>query len=120
MRPEAASAAALPDDPGTLKAMIHELLALLKDRDRELGGVRHRLDQLLRRLYGPKSERHPPAQPPLFADPPDGDAPTPPPADPDLAPSGEPRRHGRHGRRRLPADLERTDVVHDLPDDQKA
>jgi transposase len=120
MRPDAATVAVdLPDDPDTLKAMIRELLALLKDRDRELGGVRHRLDQLLRRLYGPKSERTRPDQPTLFDDPAEPDSAAAP-ADPEPAPSDEPRRRGRHGRRRLPADLERTDVVHDLPDDQKA
>ena len=119
MRPDAATADVdLPDDPDTLKAMIRELLALLKDRDRELGGVRHRLDQLLRRLYGPRSERTRPDQPTLFDDP-AGPDPAGPPAGPEPAPAAGPRRSGRHGRRRLPADLERTDVVHDLPDDQK-
>ena len=110
---------ALPDDPDTLKAMIRELLALLKDRDRELDGVRLRLDQLLRRLYGPKSERSRPDQPGLFDDPEEPD-----PADSSPAPAepgnlGEPRQRGRHGRRRLPADLERKQVVHDLPDDER-
>ena len=106
MRPDAATAdVALPDDPDTLKAMIRELLALLKDRDRELGGVRHRLDQLLRRLYGPKSERTRPDQPTLFDDPAEPD-PAGPPADPEPAPPDGPRRRGRHGRRRLPADLQ--------------
>jgi transposase len=120
MRPDAATAdAALPDDPDTLKAMIRELLALLKDRQSELDGVRQRLDQLLRRLYGPKSERHRPDQPTLFDDPADDDAPDPPPADPGPTPNGSSPRRGRHGRRRLPADLERRRVVHDLPDDQK-
>jgi hypothetical protein len=49
--------APLPDDLDTLKRMIGELLDLLRFRDRELHGVRHRLDQLLRRLYGPKGEK---------------------------------------------------------------
>src|SRR6516165_9473895 len=115
MRPDAATADVdLPDDPDTLKAMIRELLALLKDRDRKLGGVRHRLDQLLRRLYGPKSERTRPDQPTLFDDPDEPNSAAAP-ADPEPAPPDEPRRRGRHGRRRLPADLERTDGVHDLP-----
>jgi transposase len=121
MSPGAASAdVELPDDPDTLKGMIRELLALLRDRDRELDGVRLRLDQLLRRLYGPKSERTRPDQPGLFDDPDEPDPSDPPPTDPEPAPNGSPPRRGRHGRRRLPADLERTEVVHDLPDDQKA
>src|SRR5271154_4587714 len=58
--------ASLPDDPDTLKRMIRELLDLLRSRNRELNGVRHRLDQLLRRLYGPKGEKFRPDQPSLF------------------------------------------------------
>ena len=56
----------LPDDPATLKRMILELLTQLRNRDRELSGVQHRLDQLLRRLYGPKGEKFHPDQPGLF------------------------------------------------------
>ena len=120
MRPDAATAAVdLPDDPDTLKAMIRELLALLKDRDRELDGVRVRLDQLLRRLYGPRSERTRPDQPGLFDDPAEPDSSDLPPTDLKPPPTGSPPRRGRHGRRRLPADLERKEVVHDLRDDQK-
>ena len=58
--------ASLPDDLDTLKRMIRELLDLLRSRDRELSGVRHRLDQLLRRLYGPKGEKFRPDQLVLF------------------------------------------------------
>lgn len=58
--------ATLPDDPETLKGMIRELLAMLHNRDQELSGVRQRLDQLLRRLYGPKGEHFRPDQPSLF------------------------------------------------------
>lgn len=118
MRPDAATAdSQLPDDLDTLKAMIRELLTLLKDRQSELDGVRQRLDQLLRRLYGPKSERSRPDQPTLFDDPADDDATDPPVTDP--APNSSSPRRGRHGRRRLPADLERRRVVHDLSDDAK-
>ena len=108
--------ATLPDDPETLKGMIRELLALLHSRQRELSGVQQRLDQLLRRLYGPKAEAFRPDQPNLF----DGSAesaPTPkPPAIPeDSEPAGRSKKKG-HGRQRLPADLVREPVVHDLPE----
>jgi transposase len=120
MKPEAATAdAGLPDDPDTLKGMIRELLAQLRASRHELDGVRLRLDQLLRRLYGPKSERQRPDQPTLFDDPAEPDPADEPPTPAEPAITGEPRRRGRHGRRRLPADLERRRVVHDLPDDQK-
>jgi transposase len=108
--------ASLPDDPETLKGMIRELLALLHNRDRELSGVRQRLDQLLRRRYGPKGEHFRPDQPTLF----DG---TPPPTAPSVPVPVEPKPAARakngHGRRRLPADLKRERVVHDLPDAEK-
>jgi len=113
--------ATLPDDLDTLKRMIRELLDLLRSRDRELSGVQHRLDQLLRRLYGPKGEKFRADQPGLFdllmeAEP----APPPPPASPPTEPEcvAQPRKKG-HGRRPLPADLRRERVVHDVPEADK-
>ena len=110
--------AALPDDPETLKGMIRELLAALHDKDRALSGVQHRLDQLLRRLYGPKSERFRPDQPDLFDHllPPEPDAPA---DEPATTTPNQPRRGKKHGRRRLPADLQRERLVHDLPEVDK-
>jgi transposase len=109
------TAEALPDDVATLQRMVLELLASLRQRDRDYEAVRHRLDLLLRRLYGPRSERCDPSQLPLFADasalPADAavpDAPTPTPS---------PRRRCRpHGRRRLPANLPRETRHHVLPE----
>src|SRR5207248_1782730 len=65
----------LPDDPPALKALIAELLASLQEARRESEQLSHRLDGLLRRLYGPRAERWDPSQPPLFADPPDDNTP---------------------------------------------
>src|ERR1700738_1938147 len=56
----------LPSDPTVLQMMIRELLTTLHTREHELAGVRHRLDQLLRRLYGPRAERYDPQQPLFF------------------------------------------------------
>src|SRR5271154_1667301 len=97
--------ATLPDDPETLKGMIRELLALLHNRDQELSGVRQRLDQLLRRLYGPKGERFHPDQPTLFDEVADPAAPAPAPVPVAPEPVTPAPRKG-HGRRRLPADLQ--------------
>lgn len=122
MRPAATTPdVPLPDDPETLKAMIRELLVALHDKDRKLEGVQQRLDQLLRRLYGPKSERFRPDQPGLFDDLLGTEPPPPPPADTDTTdgPATPSRRKG-HGRRRLPADLQRERVVHDLPEAEKS
>src|SRR6202008_3472164 len=47
----------LPDDPAALRALVRELLDALAAERREGAALRTRLDQLLRRLYGPKSEK---------------------------------------------------------------
>ena len=109
--------ATLPDDPETLKGMIRELLAMLHNRDQELNGVRQRLDQLLRRLSGPKGEHFRPDQPTLFegtAEP----APLSVPVPVEPEPVTSPKKKG-HGRRRLPADLKRERVVHDVSEAEK-
>jgi transposase len=94
----------LPDDVATLQRLVGELLATLQERQRENEALRHRLDLLLKRLYGPRGERYDPNQPWLFADlaaPPDSAT-----APGEAAASDKPRRRARpHGRRRLPKNL---------------
>jgi transposase len=113
----------LPDDPILLQQMLRELLATLQTRDRELEEVRQRLDQLLRRLYGPKAERFNPHQPWLLPELVPGQAETPAaepaPADgPDDATARPQRRRG-HGRKKLPEDLPRRRLEHILPEAQR-
>jgi transposase len=105
----------LPDDPETLKGMIRELLALLHNRQQELSGVQQRLDQLLRRLYGPKAEHFRSDQPSLF----DGSAEPAPMPNVPVEPAAAVRTKAGHGRRRLAADLVRERVVHDVPEAEK-
>jgi transposase len=91
--------------------MILELVASLRQRDRDHEALQHRLELLLRRLYGPRGERFNPNQRLLFAGLP-ADPPTPPPP-----PSAEdkPKRKCRpHGRRRLPENLPRVERHHVL------
>jgi transposase len=107
----------LPDDPATLQALIRELLAALAAERRESTALRSRLDQLLRRLYGPKSERVS-NTPSLFGDEPTA-AVVPPTAPPEPSPPPEPSARRRHGRRKLPRDLPRQRVEHDLTDAEK-
>ena len=105
----------LPDDPATLRRMVLELLASLHEAQRDNAALRHRLDLLLRRLYGPRGERFDPSQALLFADMAAGQdaAAEPAPA----AAAATPRRRCRpHGRRRLPQDLPREPRHHELPD----
>jgi len=59
---------ALPADLAVCHGMIRELAASLRDAHRQVEQLGHRLDLLLRRLYGPRSERVDPGQLLLFAD----------------------------------------------------
>jgi transposase len=109
----------LPDDVATLKRMVLELLASLHERDRDLEGLRHRINLLLRRLYGPRGERFDPNQPLLFPEMAAGQVtPTEAPAEP--APPSQPRRRCRpHGRRRLPDNLPREPRHHELSEAER-
>ena len=110
----------LPDDLTLCQSMIRELLQLLQSERRDREQLQNRLDQLLRRLYGPRSEQRRPDQPLLFAEP-DLPAPSPPMPDPPTL-SSPPNSHAGkrgHGRRKLPEQLRRERVVHDLNDLEK-
>lgn len=56
----------LPDDLGTLKRMILELLATLQEERRARARLQHRVAQVLQRLSGPRGERFRPDLPLLF------------------------------------------------------
>jgi transposase len=108
----------LPDDPATLKRMVLELLAPLHARDRDVEALRHRLNLLLRRLYGPRGERLNPDQLLLFAELAAGqDTAAAPPELP--APSNPKRRCRPHGRRRMPENLPREARHHELSDAER-
>jgi transposase len=105
--------------------MIVELLDALKKSQHECDGLQQRLDQLLRRLYGPKAERFDPNQPWLLPELATAStdtngataAPTPA-ADNEAAPAAKPKRPG-HGRKPLPADLPRRRIEHALSEAQR-
>ena len=117
----------LADDPKILRRQLEELLEELKAtkkelaaRDEENAGLRHRLEALLRRFFGPRSEKIAPGQLPLaFLDedlhkelldkipPYAGEAP-----DDEEEPSRRKRKR-RNGRVPLPADLPRDRRVHE-------
>ena len=82
----------------------------------------HRLDQLLRRLYGPKAERFDPNQPWLFpelaADPKEPDAPEQRVADEAEEATAKKKSPG-HGRKKLPEDLPRQRCEHELPEAER-
>lgn len=103
----------LPDDPPALRVRVRELADALADARREIDALRARLDHLLHRLYGPKSERA--ANTPEPSDTPV----SPPPPAAGAGQADRPPRRG-HGRRRLPRELPRRRVEHDLTDAEKA
>jgi transposase len=117
--PLADPAAALPDDPVILRQMILELLDALRDTRRQNDELQHRLDLLLRRIYGRHTERFDPNQPLLIPDafepvaletsgPADAVPPVP---EPDKTPKNPSRPHGR---RALPKNLPRVPRVYEL------
>ena len=112
-------AAHLPNDVATLKRMVLELLASLHERQRDNEALRHRLDLLLRRLYGPRGERFDPNQPLLFAELTAGqDVATATPTEP--AEAAKPKRRCRpHGRRRLPDYLPRKPRHYELSEAER-
>lgn len=119
--------ATLPDDAALLKSLVAQLFAELQSRDGRISDLEHRMSLLLRKLYGSKSEKLDPRQTSLFdllttaaedspapaADAGDGSA------DETLAPTSSAKQRSGHGRRRLPDQLERREVEHDLTDAEK-
>ena len=111
--------AELPQDLAACHAMIVQLIQQLGKTQQDYVRLEHHLQQLLRRTYGRSSEKLDPNQHLLFAEmlqslqaqiaaTPAAEA----------APAPQPERKG-HGRRKLPADLPRKRVVHELPEKEK-
>jgi transposase len=113
-----------------LQTLRDELLAMQQQRDRAIDQLQHQLQSLLRRVYGRSSEKLDPRQmqlfetllnglaPKTFAEPEPSAASAEQDSHAAQASADAPARKG-HGRRRLPSDLPRTKVIHDLPEEQK-
>lgn len=97
-----------------------QLLEQQQQNTRRIESLQHQLQQLLRRLFGRSAEKLDPQQLLLFEKvlnelaPPVITAP----AESAVSESPKPAGNG-HGRRRLPANLPREKVVHDLPEEEK-
>lgn len=112
----------LPDDPATLKAMIGELLTSLQVERRAREGLEQRIDILLNRLYGKKSEKIDPNQLLLFPDALETpEVPAEESAASDQPASEAPKDRCRNGkgRRKLPGNLPRVRIEHDLAEAEK-
>jgi transposase len=122
--PLADPTAALPDDPAILQQMVRELLDVLRQTRRENEQLQHRLDLLLRRLYGPRTERFDPNQLRLIPEVFEAVAPetleagnaVPPAPEPRTAPAKKSRPHGR---RALPKNLRRVPRVYELTEAER-
>jgi transposase len=106
----------LPEDLAVCHGLIRELLVTNASSQRRIGHLEHQLDQLLKRLYGPRADRLNPDQASLFGDPPP--EPLSPPVDQPLEskPASKSKGHGRHS---LPKNLRRETVVVDIPEADK-
>ncbi|WP_406699172.1 IS66 family transposase [Singulisphaera sp. Ch08] len=118
----------MPSDPAFLQQMIIELLAALRETRRQNEELQHRLDLLLRRLYGPRTERFDPNQPLLIPDAFEPLAPEPEPSvtgdavapEPEPEPGAAPAKKNRsHGRRPLPKNLRREPRVYELTEAER-
>ena len=102
-----------------LETLRDELTEQLHQRDRKIDDLQHRLQELLRRHYGRSSEKLDPRQRLLFEDLIHQAIPELP-EEPDVEASlKEAPKRRRHGRRRLPINLPREMIIHDLPEDEK-
>jgi len=117
--------ATLPDDPAVLKQLVVQLLEELQKANARLERQEHRMHLLLKKIYGRTSEKFSPGQGTLFdLDPSEEEeasnasAPAPTEETPTSASSSK-RRH-RHGRGRIPDQIQREEVIHDLSDAEKA
>ena len=118
--------ALLPDDPAVLKQLVVQLLEELQKANARLERQEHHMHLLLKRLYGSTSEKFDPRQSVLFAaeageDEAAASPPVPPPAT-DVPPASPPasKNRDKHGRGRIPDNIERKEEVHDLSDAEKA
>ena len=108
----------LPDDLSLCHPLIHQLHESLHKVQRRNEQLEHRLTQLLKARYGPKADRLDPGQLVLFAlDMLKEVSPT---AGQSASSKNESPAKGKgHGRRPLPKELPRQQVVHDLADEEK-
>ncbi|MFB3894479.1 MAG: IS66 family transposase zinc-finger binding domain-containing protein [Phycisphaerae bacterium] len=102
------------------RTINQQLTEQLDNATRKIRHMEHQLQQLLRRLYGRSSERIDPRQMALFAEMLKQLEAQQPAVEPPPAPAPATAAHrNAHGRRRLPDDLPRQRVIHDLPEDEK-
>jgi transposase len=110
----------LPDDPAVLKALVVQLLEELHSARARLERQEHHMHLLLKRLYGSTSEKLDPRQGMLFEA--QAGAEEPPPSSPAPPPTSRPvpKNRDKHGRGRIPEQIRREEVIHDLSEAEMA
>ena len=109
----------LPDDVELCHAMIVEMHETLISLQRKYDQVEHRLDVLLRRMFGPRSEHVDPNQLALFETSAEG-LPQQAVALVEDKPDENPKSKAKgHGRRQFPKDIERRRKVIDISEEEK-
>jgi len=110
----------LPDDPAKLKEIIAELHSKQDQYESEIDQLKERVKYLYDKLFGRKSEKSPETSPqlPLF------DMPEPDPdqeAEEDADDKTEVKKHTRkkNGRKPLPPELPRIEMIHDIAEEEK-
>jgi transposase len=114
--------ASLPQDLTACHALIQTLTAQLQEQTRQRERLEYQFQLLLRRFTGRSSEKLDKNQLALFEKLLEELAPTTSasPAESAVAPApGAAVRGAPHGRRKIPSDLPRERVIHDLPEDEK-
>ena len=110
-------ATSIPNDLAACQALIGQLSTSVDAQQREIEQLKHYIAQLLRARYGPRSEKVDPAQLELFEfETADSVAEPPEPEPLDTVVRAQ-RRRGR--RQKLPTDLPRERIEHDLSDEEK-
>lgn len=114
-------AATLPNDLSLCQQIILQQQEQLEASQRKVEQLEHRLDLLLRRIYGPRSERADPNQLALFeasSEASDEAAPAAVAVESESVEKSAPKAKG-HGRRQFPKNIERRRRVIDIPEEEK-
>jgi len=113
------TATTLPNDLALCRQIIVQQQEQLDASQRKIDQLEHRLDVLLRRMYGPRSEHVDPNQLPLFDMSAEGSAP-PAVAVVETKAMEKPQSQTKgHGRRQFSKDIERRRIVLDIPEEEK-
>lgn len=106
----------LPNDPDELKKIIEQYEQRFKEYDAEMALLHEKIRQLYDKLFGKKSEKYFGKSPQLLLfDMPEIDP------EPELAEKVEVLAHSRKkiGRKPLPEELSRVEVIHDIAEEEK-